>query len=117
MRHLINFLIAFSIVFLFELIFIVFNKKKRNKIFSSYGALILKGKFGVNFENTNKKKLAILITFCDALICGIGYVVLRLFKNIYIGFLVVAVVLAVLIIGVYGIVGYFYKKKEGKKNV
>ena len=117
MRHLINFLIAFGIVFIFELIFVVFNKKKRNRIFSSYGALILKGKYKIDFENVNKKKFALIITLCDAFICGVGYMILRLFKNVYIGFLVVAVALIILIIGVYSIVGYFYKKKEGKKNV
>jgi len=117
MKHLIEFLIVFSAIFLFDLIFVVLNKKKRAKIFSTSGALIIKSKFKVDFENEDKKKFAIITALADSFICASAYTVLRLFNNIYIGFIVAALTLGVLIIGVYFLIGYLYKKKEGKKNV
>lgn len=117
MRHIINFSIVFIFIFLFNLIFVVLNKKKREKIFFTSGALIIKGKYKINFENADKKKFALIISLADAFICGVAYMVLRLFDNIYLGFFVAAIVLAILIIGIYSIIGYFYKKKEVKKDV
>ena len=117
MKHIINFLIVFLVIFLFDLIFVVFNKKKRKKIFSSSAALIIKGKFKVNFENESEKKFALIVSLADSFICGIAYTVLRLFNNIYIGFIVAAITLVILILGIYLLIGYLYKKKEVKKNV
>ena len=118
MKYIIfDFLVAFSAVFIFSLIFVVFNKKKRNKIFLTMGALFIKSKFKVDFENENKKRFAVIMSLADAFICGVTYAILCLFKNIYLGFLVSAIVLIILIMIVYSIIGSFYKKKEGKKNV
>ena len=117
MKYLINFLVAFMIVFIFNLVFVVFNKKKKNKIFSSYGALIIKGRYKCDFEGEDKKKFSLITTFADSFICGFAYMVLRLFDNIYIGFAVATIVLAILIILIYSLIGLLYKKKEGNKDV
>ncbi len=117
MGHLLDFLIVFLFIFLFDLIFVVFNKKKREKIFTSSAALIIKGKYKINFEHEDKKKFALIVALADAFICGTAYMVLRLFNNIYIGFIVAAITLAILILVVYLAIGYYYKKKEVKKNV
>ena len=117
MDKIVRFLIVFGFIFLFNLIFVVFNKKKVNKIFDSYGALIIKAKFKVNFENINKKKFALIISIADSFICATAYVVLTLFENVYLGFFVAAIALIILILVFYFLIGYFYKKKEGKTNV
>ncbi len=117
MGHLVDFLIVFLFIFLFDLIFVVFNKKKREKIFTSSAALIIKGKYKVTFENESKKKFALIVALADAFICGTAYMILRLFNSIYFGVMAAAIVLAILIVVVYLSIGYYYKKKEVKKNV
>ncbi len=117
MDKIINFIFVFIIIFVFYLIFVVFNKKKRRKIFESYGALIIKGKFKVNFENRSEKAFALVMAFADAFICASAYTIMILFKNVYIGFAVAMLSLIILIIGVYSLIGYIYKKKEVNKNV
>ena len=117
MKSLINFIVAFILVFVFYLIFVILNKKKRNKIFESYGALIIKSKFKINFENESKKLFTFIMALADSFICATAFTVMSLFENVYIGFLVAAVLLIILILGVYSLIGLFYKKKGEKKNV
>ena len=117
MEKLFNFIVAFAIVFVFYLIFVLLNKKKRAKIFETYGALIIKGKFKVSFENASKKVFALVMALADSFICATAYTIMRLFENVYVGFIVAALALIVLILAVYSLIGLFYKKKEGKKNV
>ena len=117
MGKLIIFLIVFVIIFLFYLIFVILNKKKRKVIFSSYAALIIKSRFKLSFENEDPKKFAFIISLADSFICASAYTVLLLFKNVYIGFIVALLVLTILILVVYSLIGSYYKKKEGKKNV
>ncbi len=117
MDKLIHFAIAFGILFLVYLIFVICNKKKVSKIFQLKEALILKSVFKLNFENRNKLLFAFVISIVNSLIYAISYTVLTLFKNVYIGFIVMIPTLIVLIVIFYGIIGIVYKKKEVKKNV
>lgn len=117
MDKLVSFIAAFGLVFIFYLIFVVFNKKKLSKIFETYGALLIKAKFKVDFEKANKRHFALVIAFADSFICATAYTIMRLFNSIYIGFIAAVLALIILIIIVYSLIGLYYKKKEGKKNV
>ena len=117
MKYLISFLIAFILMFVIYLIFVVFNKKKVNKIFESYGAIFIKSRFKVTFKDANPKKFAWIMAVSDSFICAAAFVIMTLIENIYISFIVAAITLIILIFGVYSIVGLIYKKKEGQKNV
>jgi len=109
--------VAFIIVFIFYLIFVIFNKKKVNKIFETYAALFIKLKFKVTFNQENPKKFAFIMALADSFICAMGFMIMSLFENIYIAFIIAVVVLIILILIVYSLIGLYYKKKEGKKNV
>ncbi len=117
MKTLIYFLIAFGLVFILNFIFVVLNKKKVGKIFESYAALLIKNKFKLTFKDASPRKFALVMTFADSFICACAFAILTLFNNIYLGFIVAALALFVLILGIYSIIGLIYKKKEGSKNV
>lgn len=117
MHKLVSFLIVFGILFLFYLIFVILNKKKVSKIFETKEANIIKSLFKVNFNKSNKLLFAFLIAITNGIIYATSYTILTLFKNVYIGFLVMVPVLIILIFLFYGIIGFIYKKKEGKKDV
>ncbi len=117
MDKIVSFALVFGFIFLFYLIFIIFNKKKVDKIFDSYGALLIKAKFKLTFEKASKKKFAFIMAISDAFICATSYVIMLSVKNIYLSFVVAALALAILTIMVYFTVGYIYKKKEGKQDV
>ena len=117
MHKLVSFLIVFGILFLVYLIFVILNKKKVSKIFETKEANIIKALFKVNFNKSNKLLFAFIMAITNATIYGISYVILTLFKSVYVGFLVIIPVLIILIFLFYGIIGFIYKKKEGKKDV
>ena len=117
MKYLIMWGIAFVLVFLIYLFFVVLNKKKLSKIFKSQEALIIKKKFDVTFDTSNPRLFALIVAVTNAFICATAYIVMQLFTNIYLGFLAAVLVLALLILSLYYLIGYFYKKKEGKKDV
>lgn len=117
MDLLIGWVIVFGIVVIFNLLFVVLNKKKRRNIFNAPGALIMKYKFKANYEGLSEKKFAFVIGLANGVIVATTYVIMRLFSNIYISFVVAIPILFILIIIVYFLLSLFYKKKEVDKNV
>ncbi len=117
MDILIRWGIVFGLIFIFNLIFVVLNKKKRQKIFTTAGAVIIKKRYKVTFKDCSEKKFALVESLTNSFICATAYVIMTFFKNIYISFLVAIPILIILIFLCYSLIGIYYKKKEGSKNV
>ncbi len=112
-----SFIIAFILVFIFYLIFVVFNKKKVSQIFDSRAAKIMSAKFKLTFKDQNKKLFAFILAFTDSFICAITYTIMQFIENVYLKFIVAFLCLGIFIIVFYLIIGYFYKKKEVKQHL
>ena len=117
MDILIRWGIVFGLIFIFNLIFVVLNKKKRQKIFTTAGAVIIKKRYKVIFKDCSEKKFALVESLTNSFIFATTYVIITFFKNIYSSFLVSIPILIILIFLCYSLIGIYYKKKEGSKNV
>ena len=117
MEKIYTWLIVFGLIFIFYLLFVILNKKKMAKVFQMSGARLIKGRYDVNFDNINKRKFAFLLALTDSFIFATTFVVMILFENTIISFLVAIPVLLTLIIGLYSLIGSRMKKKEVKKDV
>ena len=73
--------------------------------------------YKVTFKDCSEKKFALVESLTNSFICATTYVIMTFFKNIYISFLVAIPILIILIFLCYSLIGIYYKKKEGSKNV
>ena len=117
MELLVQWGIVFGLVVIFYLLFIVFNKKKRKKIFDTPGAILMKTKFKVTFQKTSEKSFSLVVGITNGIICATTYVIMGFVENIYLSFLVAIPILIILILACYSLLGLIYKKKEVDKNV
>ena len=117
MEILVQWVMVFGLIVIFYLLFIVFNKKKRRNIFNTPGAVIMKVKFKVTFKKTSEKSFSLVVGITNGIICATTYVIMRLFENIYLSFLVAIPILIIMILVCYSLLGLIYKKKEVDKNV
>lgn len=114
MEKLISWGIVFGLVFVFYLIFVVFNKKKLKKIFESTGAKFIKGRYKISLDNVNARKFALVLATTDSFIFSTTFLIMSFFESMIISFLVAIPVLIVLIIALYSLLGLIYRKKEVK---
>lgn len=114
LKFLSYFSIVFVAVYLFYLIFVVLNKKKRDKIFdTNQGKLIIQiGKLDVN--KLSKSSFVHVISLANSFIVAFTFACSEFFDNYILKLLICFVILFVLIFGVYKFIGLIYKKREGK---
>jgi len=118
MKELIIYLIIFIIVYLFYLIFVLNRKNVLNKFPEGKEIKYLKYKYGIKVNDKNLKSIANTIFLANSFILTTTVFIINLFNNLLIEIVIGVLVLIILILGVYHLIGIYYKKKQGgKKNV
>ena len=114
---MIKFLSYFSIVFcsvyLFYLIFVILNKKKKNNIFNTnQGKLIIQAS-KLDVSKINKNSFVQVLSLANSFIVAVTFACSEFFENYVLKLIVCFIILFVLIFVVYKFIGFIYRK-EGK---
>lgn len=115
MRKLILYLITFIIAYLFYVIFVLCRKNVLRKIPSGKEMTYLKIRYGIKVNDKNLKKIAHTIFLANSFILATTVYVVCLFDNLFIEIIVGVITLLILILGIYHLIGIYYKKKQGGK--
>lgn len=115
MKYIVSFLIAFTIVYLVYLFFVVLRKEKlkgfKNNTFLRYLVKV----YNLDINKLNMKKMANIIALANSFIIAATFEVIRFVNNFWLSLLLAFAVLIVLQIIIYHIIGKILKGRE--KNV
>ena len=116
MKELLLYLGTFIVAYIFYFVFVLNRKDVLNKFPNGKEMSYLKYKYGVRITPNNLKKIANTICLTNSFILSTTVYVVSFFKELYLEVIVGMVTLIVLILGLYHIVGIYYRKK-GDKHV
>ena len=118
MRNFIFYVIIFVLVYLFYLIFVLSRKNVLKNFPNGKEMRYLKFKYGIKVNEKNLKKVANTVFLGNAFILSTTVFVVCLFDNLLLEIIVGLATLIILMLGVYHLIGTYYKKKQGgNKNV
>ena len=118
MKNFIFYIIIFAIVYLFYLIFVLSRKNVLKNFPNGKEMRYLKFKYGIKVNEKNLKKIANTVFLGNSFILSTTVFVVCLFDSLLLEIIVGLVTLIILMLGVYHIIGIYYKKKQGgNKNV
>ena len=115
MKELIFYLIIFVLVYLFYVVFVLSRKNVLKKFPNGKEMRYLKYKYGIKVNDKNIKKIANAVFLANSFILSTTVFVVCLFNNLIIEVVVGFVTLIVLMLGLYHLIGTYYKKKQGGK--
>ena len=113
-KFLYYFSIVFVIVYLFYLVFVVLNKKKKDNIFNTNQSKLITEPSGLDVSRINKSIFVQVISLANSFIVAFTFACSEFFDNYILKLLVCFVILIVLIFVIYKFIGFVYKKKEGR---
>ena len=116
MKELILYLGTFIISYLFYLIFVLNRKSVLKKFQEGKEIKYLKYKYKTKVNDKNLNRIANTIFIANSFILATTVYVVCLFDNLFIELLVGVATLIILILGVYHLIGTYYKKKQGGKK-
>ena len=103
------------LVYVFYLIFVLGRKKVLSNFPNGKEMHYLKYKYGIKINDKNIKKIANSIFLANSFILTVTVYIVCLFDNLILEVVVGIVTLLVLILGIYHLIGSYYKKKQGGK--
>jgi len=115
MKELIFYLVVFILVYLFYVIFVLNRKNVLKKFPEGKELRYLKYKYGIKVNDKNLKKIANTIFLANSFILSTTVYIVCLFNNLLIEIIVGVITLLILILGIYHLIGIYYKKKQGGK--
>ena len=118
MNILLEYIIAFIAVYIINAFIMKVNKKNlaENKIMPEL--LYLKKIYHVNIKTVDNDKFSNVIVLINTFIISTIYIILMyLLTNWFLRIIIGIVLLILMIIICYGLLGRYYKTKEGNKNV
>ena len=115
MRELIFYLIVFVFVYLFYLIFVLNRKNVLKKFPNGKEMRYLKYKYGIKVNEKNIKKIANTVFLGNSFILSTTVFVVCIFNNLLLEIILGLITLIILMLGVYHLIGTYYKKKQGGK--
>jgi len=117
-RCLVEYLLVFVGVFIINYILFVRKNKKYNKNKVPLELLYLVRVYGLDIKKINYKKFIWAYSFINTFIITTVYILITyLLDKLLLQIIVGIVLLVLLIIICYGLLGRYYMKKEGEKNV
>ena len=116
LEELILFLMTFALIFIIYQLFIVRKAKKDKRRKKPVEVNYLIGKYKLNLEKINYKRLLNVISLVSALDIAIVVTIISFIKSFYLQLLVGFVLIMLIIITSYDIVGRIYKKQGCYKN-
>ena len=111
MEYLINFIIAFLIVYLFYFFTVILQKKKYDKFKKSNQVMYFVNRYKLNVNKINIKKFIHIISLTNSLIIAIAFTATFLVENILLQLLIGLLVLIPLILISYSLIGNYLKKE------
>ena len=117
MKELILYLVTFIIVYLFYVVFVLCRKTVLKKFPDGKEMRYLKIKYGIKINDSNLKKIANKLCLANSFILATTVYVVSLFNNLFIEIIIGLFTIIILIFILYHIIGTYYKKKQGGKNV
>ena len=108
------FLITFIIIYLLYLFTVILNKKKKNKIFNTNQARLIIDPNKLDVNKIDRNKFVQVISLSNSFIVALTFACSEFFSNYFIKLIVSFLLLIVLILIIYRLIGFIYKKKEGK---
>ena len=115
MRNFIFYIIIFIFVYLFYLIFVLARKNVLKNFPNGKEMRYLKFKYGVKVNDKNLKSIANAVFLGNAFILSTTVFVVCLFDSLLLEIIVGLITLIVLMLGIYHLIGIYYKKKQGGK--
>ena len=109
MKELLFYLIMFILVYLFYVIFVLCRKNVLKKFPDGKEIKYLKFKYGIKVNDKNIKKIANTIFLANSFILSTTVFVVCLFDNLILEIIVGVITLLVLILGIYHLIGIYYK--------
>lgn len=110
----VTFLIVFIIVYLLYLFVFVLNKKKKNGIFETNQAKLIIVPNKLNTDMINRNCFAHVLALANSFIVSFTFALSEFFDNYIVKLLFCFIILFVLIFIIYRLIGFIYKKKEGR---
>ncbi len=114
MDKLLIFIIVFGAVYLFYLFFVIFNKKKIDKIFDTNQAKLILLPYKLDVSRIDKKCFAHVLSLFNSFIVACTFTISEFFDNYVLKLFICFVTLTILIFIVYRLIGFMYKKREGR---
>jgi len=108
------FVVVFVIIYLLYFFTVVLNNKKKSKIFETSQAKLITVPNKLDTNKIDKNIFAQVISISNSFIVAFTFLISEFFNNYIVKLLVCFVVLIILILIVYKIIGFVYKKKEGR---
>lgn len=116
LRMLIEFIVVYLVIFLFNYVFIVRKNKRYNKNKVPIELLYLMKLYKLDIKSINYKRFILLSNFINSLIVSLVYVIVfYTLDNLVLQIIIGIVLLILLIVICYGILGNYYVRKEEKK--
>ena len=117
-----NMMLEYVIVFIGVLVINYFmnlpNKKKKDKKQIPLELLYIKKLYGVNIKKINQDNFLNLSIFVNTFIISTIYIILMYLLTNWVLRIIIGIVLLILMIIIcYGLIGRYYLKKEGERNV
>ena len=117
MRELILYLGIFIITYLFYFIFVLCRNNVLKKFPEGKEMSYLKIKYEIKINDKNLKSIANKVCLANSFILATTVYVVCLFDNLILEIIVGIFTLVILILFLYHLIGIYYKKKQGGKNV
>lgn len=118
LRILIEYLIVFLGVFIVNYILFVRKNKKYNKNKVPIELLYLVKLYNLDISEINYKKFIWIYSLINTFIISTVYILITyLLENLILQIIIGVILLVLFIIVCYGLLGRYYIKKEGEKNV
>lgn len=114
MDKLFIFIVVFLVIYLLYLFTVILNSKKRNKIFDTSQAKLIIVPNKLNVDKINKVVFAQILSLSNSFIVAVAFTISEFFDNYVFKLLVSFVVLVFLILFIYKLIGFYFKKREGK---
>lgn len=116
MEELVLYVLCFLLVYLIYVCLIVLRKKKLNKYRTSTEVRYLEGRYKIDVDRMNLKKLANTMALANAFIIANVVTIIGFINHLILKLCVGFVVLIPMILIVYHLLGKHYQKKYGKKD-
>ena len=117
MKELILYLLTFIITYLVYFVFVLRRKSVLEKFPEGKEMKYLKIKYGVKINEKNLKSIANKVCLANSFIIATTVYVVCLFKSLFVEIIVGLATILILIFILYYIIGTYYRKKQGGKNV
>jgi hypothetical protein len=118
MKNVIFYVIMFALVYLFYVIFVLNRKNVLRNFPNGKEMKYLKYKYGIKVNEKNIKNIASTVFLGNSFIISTTAFVVCLFDSLLLEIIIGLATLIILMLGVYHVIGTYYKKKQGgNKNV